>query len=74
MSLAAVLALALGAGNASAQFDDIFVFGDSSVDAGFFNGARFTVNPGLVFPQVLGQRYGIAVTSISQGGHDYAAG
>jgi outer membrane lipase/esterase len=71
---AAALAFALGAGNAFAQFDDIVVFGDSSVDAGYFNGARFTVNPGLVFPQLLGERYGIAVTSISQGGHDYAVG
>ncbi|MGE5104810.1 MAG: autotransporter outer membrane beta-barrel domain-containing protein [Betaproteobacteria bacterium] len=71
---AAALAIAFGAGDAFAQFDDIVIFGDSSVDAGFFNGARFTVNPGLVFPQVLGQRYGIAVTSVSQGGHDYAAG
>ena len=71
---AAALVIAFGAGDASAQFDDIVIFGDSSVDAGFFNGARFTVNPGLVFPQVLGQRYGIVVTSISQGGHDYAAG
>ena len=42
---AAALAIALGAGDASAQFDDIVIFGDSSVDAGFFNGARFTVNP-----------------------------
>ena len=71
---AAAMAFAFGGGNASAQYDDIVIFGDSSVDAGYFNGARFTVNPGLVFPQVLGQRYGIAVTSVSQGGRDYAAG
>ncbi|HEX6136342.1 MAG TPA: autotransporter domain-containing protein [Casimicrobiaceae bacterium] len=66
--------MALAAGNACAQYGSEVYFGDSSIDAGFFGGARFTVNPGLVFPQVLGQRYGVAITSSSQGGTDYGAG
>ena len=71
---AAAVALAVSSGVASAQFSNLFVFGDSSADAGYFNGARFTVNPGLVFPQVLGQRYGLTIGASNAGGTDYAAG
>jgi outer membrane lipase/esterase len=71
---ASAIALSLACEPAHAQYDNLFFFGDSSVDAGFFGGARFTVNPGLVFPQLLGQRYGVSVTASSQGGTDYGAG
>src|SRR5439155_1330825 len=37
-------------------------------------GSRFTVNPGLVWAQDFGQRYGVAVTPATQGGIDFAQG
>ena len=73
-SFAAVaVALAVGSGSASAQFSNFYFFGDSSTDAGAY-GSRFTVNPGLVWAQVLGQRYGGTVTTSVTGGTDYAQG
>jgi outer membrane lipase/esterase len=70
---AAAVALAVASGSASAQFSNFYFFGDSSTDAGAF-GSRFTVNPGLVWAQVLGQRYGDTVTTSVTGGTDYAQG
>jgi outer membrane lipase/esterase len=70
---AAAVALAVASGSASAQFSNFYFFGDSSTDAGAFGG-RFTVNPGLVWAQVLGQRYGGTVTTSVTGGTDYAQG
>jgi len=70
--VAGALALALS-GTASAQFTNTYVFGDSLSDAGQY-GARFTTNPGLVTPQLIGQLYGITVTPSFQGGLDYAQG
>jgi outer membrane lipase/esterase len=70
---AAAIALACSAAPASAQFSNYFFFGDSSTDAGAF-GARFTVNPGLVWAQDLGARYGAAITTSVTGGTDYAQG
>jgi outer membrane lipase/esterase len=70
---AAAIALAIASGSASAQFSNFYFFGDSSTDAGAFGG-RFTVNPGLVWAQVLGQRYGGTVTTSVTGGTDYAQG
>jgi len=70
-------AFALGAGiaqgDASAQFSGFYFFGDSLTDAGVY-GSRFTVNPGLVWAQDFGQRYGVAVTPATQGGIDFAQG
>jgi outer membrane lipase/esterase len=43
--VAGALALAALAGNASAQFTNTYIFGDSLSDAGQY-GARFTTNPG----------------------------
>jgi outer membrane lipase/esterase len=63
----------LGHGSASAQFNQFYFFGDSLTDAGVY-GARFTVNPGLVWAQDLGNRYGLSVTPSTQGGVDYAQG
>lgn len=56
-----------------AQFNGIYAFGDSLSDAGFY-GARFTVNPGLVWAQDLGQSYGFTVKPVTQGGTDFAQG
>ncbi len=73
--LASALAagIALAHGSASAQFNQFYFLGDSLTDAGFY-GARFTVNPGLVWAQDLGNRYGITVTPVTQGGVDFAQG
>ena len=65
--------IALVHGSASAQFNQFYFFGDSLTDAGVY-GARFTVNPGLVWAQDLGNRYGITVTPSTQGGVDFAQG
>src|ERR1700687_50427 len=65
--------IALAHGSASAQFNQFYFLGDSLTDAGVY-GARFTVNPGLVWAQDLGNRYGIAVTPSLQGGVDFAQG
>jgi outer membrane lipase/esterase len=66
--IAAALALAFSAASASAQFTNIYVFGDSLSDAGQYNGARFTTNPGLVAPQMVGQYYGFTSGRRSQAG------
>ncbi|HEV3241584.1 MAG TPA: autotransporter domain-containing protein [Casimicrobiaceae bacterium] len=73
--LATALAAALGMaqGEAAAQFNGFVFFGDSLTDAGFY-GARFTVNPGLVWAQDLGGHFGVTVTSVATGGTDFAQG
>ena len=73
--LATALAAGLGLahGEAAAQFNSFYFFGDSLTDAGFY-GARFTVNPGQVWAQDLGAHFGVTVTPINQGGDDYAQG
>lgn len=65
--------LVLAHGSALAQFNQFYFFGDSLTDAGIY-GARFTVNPGLVWAQDLGGRYGLTVTPSTQGGIDFAQG
>jgi outer membrane lipase/esterase len=65
--------IALVHGSASAQFNQFFFLGDSLTDAGVY-GARFTVNPGLVWAQDLGNRYRVTVTPSTQGGIDFAQG
>ena len=78
--LAAALATAFASGPAAAQFSNMFFFGDSATDAGSFKPVlppgtgRFTTNPGQVWAQVLGSRYGFAITPANQGGTDYAQG
>jgi len=73
--LAVTLAAGLGLvqGEAAAQFNSFFFFGDSLTDAGFY-GSRFTVNPGQVWAQDLGQRFGVTVAPVNQGGTDFAQG
>jgi outer membrane lipase/esterase len=70
--VAGAIALALSA-PAAAQFSNMFFFGDSSTDAGFY-GARFTVNPGLVWAQDLGATYGFTIITVAKGGTDFAQG
>src|SRR5208282_6188162 len=73
--LAAALAAGLGLvqGEAAAQFNGFVFFGDSLTDAGFY-GSRFTVNPGQVWAQDLGEHFGVTVTPVNQGGTDFAQG
>ena len=81
VSLAATaVMLALGAGNASAQFTNIYFFGDSLTDSGSYKPVLppgtglFTTNPGPVWSQVLAQRYGVAAVPANQGGTNFAQG
>jgi len=77
---ATAVTLALAAGDASAQFSNIFFFGDSLTDAGSYKPllppgtGLFTTNPGPVWAQVLAQRYGLTAIPANQGGTDYAEG
>jgi len=73
LTTALAAAMGLATGTASAQFNQFYFLGDSLTDAGVY-GARFTVNPGLVWAQDLGNRYGLTVTPSTQGGIDYAQG
>jgi len=70
---ASAVALACASACVCAQPTSLFFFGDSSTDAGAF-GARFTVNPGLVWAQDLGASYGVPITTSVSGGTDYAQG
>lgn len=73
--LATAAALGLAAsGTVAAQFDNFYFVGDSLTDAGIYGGARFTVNPGLVWAQDLGNIHGLTITPSNQGGTDYAQG
>src|SRR4029077_16169971 len=67
-------------GTATAQFSNVYYFGDSLTDAGSFKPVLpagtglFTTNPGPVWAQVFGSNYGFTVTPANQGGTDYAQG
>jgi outer membrane lipase/esterase len=71
--VAGAIALALCTGNASAQFANTYIFGDSLSDAGQY-GSRFTTNPGLTPAMYVGQNWGIVSTPSFTGGNDYAQG
>lgn len=77
--VASAVALACSA-PASAQWSSFSFFGDSLTDAGSYipvvppGVGRFTTNPDLVWAQVLGARYGFAITPANQGGTDFAQG
>jgi outer membrane lipase/esterase len=73
LAIALVAGLGLAQGEAAAQFNSFIFFGDSLTDAGFY-GSRFTVNPGQVWAQDLGARFGVTVTPVNQGGVDFAQG
>ncbi len=64
----------------AADYSSAIFFGDSLSDAGSYAPAlpagtgRFTTNPGPVWSEVLGERYGFTITPGNQGGTDYAEG
>ena len=72
--------LLVSQGEAAAQFNQFFFFGDSLTDAGSFKPVlppgtgKFTTNPGPIWAEVLAQRYGSNATPANQGGNDYAEG
>jgi outer membrane lipase/esterase len=87
-AVALSVAAALGGAPAqAAQFSNIYVFGDSLSDAGYYRGflaslglpaaqmGRFSTNPGPIWAEILGQYYlGAPVTPSNAGGTDYAQG
>lgn len=76
----AVVALSLVAGNASAQFSNVYFFGDSLTDSGSFKPllppgtGLFTTNPGPVWSQLLAEHYGLQAIPANQGGTNFAQG
>jgi outer membrane lipase/esterase len=77
---AAATAFALGPGTASAQFSNVYFFGDSLTDSGSYKPllppgvGLFTTNPGPVWSQLFAQRYGFAAIPANQGGTNFAMG
>ncbi|MDQ6619473.1 MAG: autotransporter domain-containing protein [Pseudomonadota bacterium] len=74
-------ALALGvSGAASAQFSNIYFFGDSLTDVGSFKPVLpagtglFTTNPGPVYATRVANQFGFTATPGNQGGNDFAQG
>ena len=75
-------ALALGvAAPATAQFSNVYFFGDSVSDSGNFKSqlppgtGQFTTNPGPVWSQGFAQAFGFNATPSTQaGGNNYAYG
>jgi outer membrane lipase/esterase len=80
LASALCVGLSLGHGQAAAQFNGFYFFGDSLSDAGSFKPVlppgtgKFTTNPGPVWAEVFAQRYGFTATPANQGGTDYAEG
>lgn len=87
----ASLLAAAGSGAQAGQYSNAYFFGDSLTDAGAFTGAvgannLFTTNPGTVWAQNLGAKYGLSVTTsystttatpyvfTQTGGNDFAVG
>jgi outer membrane lipase/esterase len=78
--VASAVALACTAGTASAQFSNMYVFGDSLSDAGTYKPVvppgtgLWTTNPDPIWAQILGSRLGFAITPATTGGTAYAQG
>ena len=85
--LASAIGLALGAGPAAAQWSNLYFFGDSLTDSGWFRPTlvqvagpqaailgRFTTNPNLVWSEHLADYYGTNATAGNQGGTNWAVG
>jgi outer membrane lipase/esterase len=74
------IALTLGATDASAQFSNVYFFGDSLTDSGSYKPVLppgtglFTTNPGPVWSQTFARRYGFEAIPANQGGTNYAQG
>jgi outer membrane lipase/esterase len=68
LAAALFVGLAIGHGEATAQFSGFYFFGDSLTDAGSFKPVlppgtgKFTTNPGPVWAEVFAQRYGFTAT------------
>lgn len=77
---AALVGLALVAGDASAQFSNAWFFGDSLTDSGTYKPllppgtGLFTTNPGPVWSQLVARRYGFDAIPANQGGTNFAQG
>ena len=89
---AVVLSLVLAAGpveSQGAQFSNVYVFGDSLSDAGFFRPflaslglpsslvatmGRYTTNPGPVWSEIIAQFYGVTPAPSNAGGTIFAQG
>jgi outer membrane lipase/esterase len=77
---AAAATVALAAGPASAQFSNVYFFGDSLTDSGSYKPllppgtGLFTTNPGPVWSQLFAQRYGFVAIPANQGGTNFAQG
>ncbi|MBI3525798.1 MAG: autotransporter domain-containing protein, partial [Betaproteobacteria bacterium] len=93
--IAAAVALCCSVSAWANSYSNIYIFGDSLSDAGAFTNLvaaagnptanKFTSNPGTVWAENLGKRYGLAVTTgyavnpataqfTATGGNDYAIG
>jgi outer membrane lipase/esterase len=81
--LATTAALALlASGPTTAQFSNVYFFGDSLTDAGNYKGqptvppgtGLFTTNPGPVWPTVFAGHFGLLATPSVTGGNDFAYG
>jgi outer membrane lipase/esterase len=87
---ALLVSLFAAAGNAgAAQFSNVYVFGDSLSDAGYYRPVlsalglpssvvsqmgRFTTNPGPVWSELIAQYYGVTPAPSNAGGTIYAQG
>ena len=77
---ASLVAFALAANDASAQFSNAWFFGDSLTDSGTYKPflppgtGLFTTNPGPVWSQLVARRYGFDAIPANQGGTNFAQG
>ena len=76
-ALATALALSVAA-PATAQFSNVYFFGDSLSDAGSYKPVLppgtglFTTNPGPIWVTPFAQTFGFTAVPANQGGNDYA--
>ncbi|HAZ54205.1 MAG TPA: autotransporter domain-containing esterase, partial [Franconibacter helveticus] len=68
------LGVACAAGTQAAEFNNLYVFGDSLSDTG--NNGRYTwnSNENPLYDEILSQRYGLSLAPSDSGGYNYAAG
>jgi outer membrane lipase/esterase len=88
--LFSLLAAGAAPGASAAQFSNVYVFGDSLSDAGYYRAflaasglpaslvaimGRFTTNPGPIWAELVAQYYGLSATPSNVGdGNDFAQG
>lgn len=68
------LGVTCAAGTQAAEFNNLYVFGDSLSDTG--NNGRYTWNnnENPLYDEILSQRYGLSLAPSDSGGYNYAAG